>query len=126
MSYFGSSYFDGFPWFGSGLGQEIPRPAPVFASLRAADAILPKGKPSYVYPRRDIDRPQTLLAELGGFWASVYDDELPARWAYQRAQLEAQSVQNLIEARDSLSRFDVPLFHTDQWHQLVLQESQLI
>ena len=49
-----------------------------------------------------------------------------ARWAYQRAQLEAQSVQNLIEARDSLSRFDVPLFHTDQWHQLVLQESQLI
>jgi hypothetical protein len=125
MSYFSSPYFASPYYFNVITGVDVVPVDPVYASLRTAVETSALQPVSYVYPSRDIDRPAELVAELGDFWSTVYADDFPARWASQRGRLEAQTVQNLLEARDSLSRVAVPLHHTDVWRQLVLQESQL-
>ncbi len=80
----------------------------------------------YVYPAQDLDRPDQLSSLLGSFWSGVYEGKtFVQQFAYVRAQLEQQSGQNLQEAIATLSRFQLPVYHTDLWYQLVLRESQL-
>ena len=80
----------------------------------------------YVYPARDIDRPDLLLSYLGSHWASVYRGQRQIRAiAKNRGRAANQTAINLQEAVDAVSRFTVPIYHTDHWYRLVLAESDL-
>lgn len=79
---------------------------------------------TYRYPARDLDKPRRLLDLLGSFWAATYESaRFVERYAFGRARLEQQSEQNLNEALAAVSRLQVPVYHTDQWYQLVFRES---
>jgi hypothetical protein len=81
---------------------------------------------TYTYPSRDLDKPQRLLDQLGSFWAGTYAGSFQAeRYVFGRARLEQQTEQITQEAVDAVSRFQVPVYHTDLWYQLVLKESDL-
>lgn len=81
-------------------------------------------KPEFVYPGSDFDRSRNLIAALGSFWARTYTgvDQVQS-YVTATAQLVNQSYQNLIETIEALSRFDVPLFHTETITPVVLKKS---
>lgn len=80
----------------------------------------------YTYPSRDLDKPQRLLDQLGSFWGGTYAGSFQTeRYVFGRARLEQQTEQITQEAVDAVSRFKVPVYHTDLWYQLVLRESDL-
>jgi hypothetical protein len=80
----------------------------------------------YTYPANDYDRRGTLLGLLGSFWTNVYQGSaLTEELVHAQAQLEAQAHLTLLELAASVSRFDVPVFHTRNWHMLTLVESDL-
>lgn len=82
-------------------------------------------KQLFVYPGSDLDRSNRLLALLGSFWGRTYTRVDQVRsYADGTAMLVAQSYRNLLETVAALSRFDVPLFHTEQWSPVVLRRSQ--
>jgi len=80
----------------------------------------------FTYPASDFDKPRVLLATLGSFWAEVYNDRLQLD-ATMRAggSIGNQTVQDLLEAADSLARGSVPVYHTDNWYLLRLRRSEL-
>jgi hypothetical protein len=82
-------------------------------------------KPEFVYPGSDLDRSRNLIAALGSFWSKLYDgvDQVHS-YTLATAQLVNQSYQNLIEAVESMSRYDVPLFHTEFLSPVVLKKSE--
>lgn len=82
-------------------------------------------KQSFVYPSSDLDRGRALLTVLGSFWSRIYTgvDQVQS-YATGSAMLVAQSYRNLLETVASLSRFDVPLYHTETWSPIVLRKSQ--
>lgn len=80
---------------------------------------------TYRYPSSDFDRGATLLGTLGSFWSSVYaGNHLVEGYATARAQEEAQTFLDTLETVASISRHSVPIFHTDNWHVLVIKESE--
>lgn len=81
-------------------------------------------KTTFVYPGSDLDRGRTLVALLGSFWSRTYTgvDQVNS-YAEVTAQSVAQSFQNLLETVAALSRFDVPLYHTENWTPIVLRKS---
>jgi hypothetical protein len=82
-------------------------------------------KPTFVYPGSDLDRSRALLAILGSFWSRTYTaaDQVHS-YTDGTALLAAQSYRNLLETVASLSRLDVPLYHTETWVPIVLRKSQ--
>lgn len=82
-------------------------------------------KPEFVYPGSDFDRSRNLIAALGSFWARTYTgvDQVQS-YALATAQIVNQTYHNLIETIESLSRFDVPLFHTEMLTPVVLKKSE--
>lgn len=82
--------------------------------------------PDYIYPAGDLDRPGVLAGALGSFWNSVFADQATLRgYLDGRATLEQQVVQDLSELFDSMSRFTVPLAHTERWYPLRLLKSEM-
>jgi hypothetical protein len=77
------------------------------------------------YPSSDLDRSRNLLAVLGSFWSRTYNrrDQLRS-YVDGTAMLVAQSYLNLLETAACLSRFTVPIFHTENWVPFVLRKSQ--
>lgn len=72
------------------------------------------------------DDAQRLLDTVGSFWSDVYSgNELVANTLHARAQIAAQAHLNLLELVASISRFKLPVFHTDNWTLLTLKESEL-
>lgn len=82
-------------------------------------------KPEFIYPGSDFDRSRNLIAALGSFWARTYTgvDQVHS-YAIATAQVVNQTYQNLIETIEALSRFDVPLFHTETLTPIVLKKSE--
>lgn len=82
-------------------------------------------KPEFVYPGSDFDRSRNLIAALGSFWARTYTgvDQVHS-YALATAQVVNQTYSNLIETIEALSRFDVPLFHTEILTPVVLKKSE--
>lgn len=82
-------------------------------------------KPEFIYPGSDFDRSRNLIAALGSFWARTYTgvDQVHS-YAIATAQVVNQTYQNLIETIESLSRFDVPLFHAETLTPIVLKKSE--
>lgn len=82
--------------------------------------------PDYVFPADDLDRPATLLASLGSFWSTVYEDQATLQgYLAGIALLVRQNVQDLQELEDSISRFTVPPDHLERWYPLRLLESEM-
>lgn len=81
---------------------------------------------AYVYPANDLDRPDKLLRLLGSFWSSTYQGvNLVFSSLSTRAQLDAQAYRDFLELIASISRFNVPVFHRENWHFLTFLESQV-
>ena len=82
-------------------------------------------KQTFVYPASDLDRSRNLLAILGSFWSRTYtSSDQVSSYAEGTATLVAQNHRNLLEVVAAMSRFDVPLYHTQLWTPIVLRKSQ--
>lgn len=80
---------------------------------------------SLVYPANDLDRGRKLLALLGSFWSNTYDGADQVRSTVEgRADLERQNWLNLGEAVRAFSRYEVPIFHEQNWHLWVIRDSE--
>lgn len=80
----------------------------------------------FTYPQSDLDNGTALLRVLGSFWASTFAgrDQLRS-YTTAIATGVAQTQLNLLETVAALSRFEIPLFHTENWYPIVLRKSQL-
>lgn len=80
----------------------------------------------YIYPTNDLDRADTLLGLLGSYWSTTYlGMDFLGDVVQAKAHLTAQTWLNFMEMIASVSRFSVPVFHQENWHALVLKESEL-
>jgi hypothetical protein len=81
---------------------------------------------TFTYPASDLDDRSALLNVLGSFWARTYEgvDQL-ASYTRATANVVAQTQLNLLETVAAISRYDVPVFHTENWYPLVLRKSEL-
>jgi len=80
---------------------------------------------NFTFPSSDLDRSQSLLALFGSHWTNVYRGQyLVERYAFARGQEEKQSFLDLQEAVNALSRLEVPVFHTDNWHLYTIKASE--
>jgi hypothetical protein len=81
---------------------------------------------TFHYPQSDLDDRRALLGVLGTFWARTYEavDQLNT-YTQATADSVAQTQLNLLEAVAALSRYEIPIFHTENWYPLVLKKSQL-
>lgn len=80
----------------------------------------------FTYPTSDLDRAKRLLRVLGSFWANTYEAKDQLR-AFTAAIAEGvkQSVHNLTETVDAISRHDLPVLHTENWYPITVKKSQL-
>lgn len=79
----------------------------------------------YTWPT-EFDDAQHLLQLVGSFWADTYaGNDLVAGVLHAKAQTQAQAHLDLLELLASMSRFTVPVFHTENWTLLPLRESEL-
>lgn len=80
---------------------------------------------AFVYPASDLDNHRAMIATLGSFWARTYTgiDQVHS-YATATAELVAQSHLNVLELAASLSRFHIPVFHTENWLPIPLRRSQ--
>jgi hypothetical protein len=81
---------------------------------------------NYTYPQSDLDRGRVLLSVLGSFWSRTYTarDQVQS-YTLATAESVLQSHRNLLETIAALSRYDVPLFHTENWVPITLKKSQM-
>lgn len=81
---------------------------------------------NYTYPAELIDRPQQLLATLGSLWSRTYLS-IDQVVSYTQVQVHAAAQHQLavLELIASMSRFEVPIFHRENWYLLLLRESEL-
>lgn len=79
---------------------------------------------TYTFPATDLDRPRNLMACLGTFWNTVYSgrDQILA-YTEAMAQAAQQTGLELMELLQSISRFEVPIFHKGTWYPLRLRQS---
>jgi hypothetical protein len=81
---------------------------------------------TYTYPQNDFDDPDKLLGLLGSFWATTYrGNGLLEDLASSAAQMAQQTHLQLLELVASASRFNVPVFHQDNWYPLTVLESEI-
>lgn len=80
----------------------------------------------FKYPNSDLDHGDRILSLLGSFWSQIYQGrDLAEQFSFARGQLTAQTFRNLMEYLATKSRFEIPVFHKEQWHFLELLESQI-
>lgn len=80
----------------------------------------------FTYPANVFDRPQQLLATLGSFWSRTYlGEDQVLSLTLAAAQVAAQTHLDLLELVASMSRFEVPIWHRDNWYMLLIKESEL-
>jgi hypothetical protein len=76
------------------------------------------------YPAEDLNRGTDLLVQLGSFWSQVFEDREELRTHLRSdAHEQAQTHLNFLEAVACVSRFDVPVFHVENWHLVVVKRS---
>lgn len=80
-----------------------------------------------IYPEDDLNKGALLLRQLGSFWTNVFEDKDKLQ-AFLRgsAHEQAQTHINLLETIASLSRFTVPVFHTENWYLLTIKLSDAL
>jgi hypothetical protein len=80
----------------------------------------------FTYPQSDLDNGTALLRVLGSFWSSTFTgrDQLRS-YTTGIATGAAQIQRDLLETVAALSRFEVPIYHTENWYPIVLRKSQV-
>jgi len=79
----------------------------------------------YPFPNTIYDQPQNLLAVLGSWWADDYAGTAQVSSIVRgKAQVESQTMLDVMELIASLSRFTVPIYHTDNWYPLYVKASE--
>lgn len=77
-----------------------------------------------LYPSADFNRGNDLLVQLGSYWSQFFDDrDIVQVLMRGLGHLHAQVQQDFDETVASLSRLDIPPFHTENWYFLRLLES---
>jgi hypothetical protein len=80
----------------------------------------------YRYPQNDFDIPDALLNVLGSYWATTYPgNTLIEQLATVTGQAAQQTYSQLLELINTVSRFNVPLYHQDSWYRLAIKESEI-
>lgn len=83
-------------------------------------------KQTFTYPGSDLDRGLTMLAVLGSFWSRTYTaKDQVLSYVQGAAGLTAQTYQNILETVAAVSRYDVPVFHTQYWTPVTLKKSDM-
>lgn len=78
------------------------------------------------YPLNDFDDPDKLLGLMGSFWATTYQgNDLLQDLTATAGQMAQQSYLQLLELINSVSRFNVPLYHRENWYALTIKESEI-
>lgn len=81
--------------------------------------------PNFPFPNTVYDEPQNLLAVLGSWWADDYaSKDQVSSLVRGKAQVENQTMLDVMELIASLSRFSVPIYHTDNWYPLYIKASE--
>lgn len=81
--------------------------------------------PEFVFPNTICDQPRKLLAALGSFWARTYlGKDQVLSFTQASAQVATQTHLDLLELIASMSRFNVPIWHRDNWYLLLIKESE--
>lgn len=81
---------------------------------------------TFTYPQSDLDRGTALLRVLGSYWNDTFQAQDQIASYTQAVAVGAQQTQlDFLEAVAALSRFDVPVFHTENWYPITLRKSQL-
>lgn len=81
--------------------------------------------PYYEFPNTVYDQPNNLLAVLGSWWADAYSGRDQVLGIVEgKAQLENQTMLDLMELLAAMSRFSVPIYHTNNWYPLYLKASE--
>lgn len=81
--------------------------------------------PDFTWPV-ELDDARKLLGVVGSFWAETYaGNDLVASLLHAKAQHQAQAHLDFLDLLASISRFNVPVFHAENWTLLALRESEL-
>jgi hypothetical protein len=81
----------------------------------------------YRYPANDLDLAENLLAVVGSFWSLTYQgNDFLQSALFSVGQLAAQAHLDFLELIASISRFEIPVFHTENWRLLTIRESELL
>jgi hypothetical protein len=76
------------------------------------------------YPTNDFNQGSQLLAQLGSFWFNIFEDWHKLQVHMRSSGYEAaQTYLNYLETIATLSRFEVPVFHTEDWYLLTARQS---
>jgi hypothetical protein len=79
----------------------------------------------FTFPESDLDRVGPLAGTFGSFWTNVFTQKsFTDRIALAKGHLEKQTMQQMQELFDSVSRLKVPVFHRERWHLLSFLESE--
>lgn len=76
------------------------------------------------YPANDFQQGAQLLQQLGSFWFNLFQDREVTQQQLRSVGLErGQTYLNYLETVACLSRFTVPIFHTENWYLLTIKKS---
>lgn len=79
----------------------------------------------FKYPNTIYDVPRNLLALLGSWWAEEYAGKDQTLGVVQgKSQIENQSALDMLNMIAAISRFTVPIYHTDNWYPYYVRQSQ--
>jgi hypothetical protein len=78
------------------------------------------------YPPYDFDQGRLLLEQLGSFWVNIFEERDRVQ-AFLRASgnEQGQTYINTLEAIACVSRLTVPVFHTEDWHLIVISQKEV-
>jgi len=81
-------------------------------------------KPEFTYPGSDFDKSRALIALLGSFWSRTFagKDQIES-YVLGTAHIANQTYQNLLETVAAVSRFEIPLFHSETLVPIVIKKS---
>lgn len=77
------------------------------------------------YPANDFQQGSQLLQQLGSFWFNLFEDKQVLQQQVRSVGIErGQTYLNYLETVACLSRFTVPVFHTQNWYLLIIKKSE--
>jgi len=76
------------------------------------------------YPPEDFDRGRTMMQQLGSFWNLIFQDADRLQAHVRSSGNEhGQTYLDFLEAVACVSRFNVPVFHAENWYLLTIRRS---
>lgn len=78
------------------------------------------------YPPEDLNQGAQLLQQLGSFWVNVFNGAARVQTHLRSvAHQQAQSHLDFLETFANVSRFTIPVFHTENWYLITIKLSEV-